>query len=216
MNQQSRHPSRSRTRFLGAGAALWVASLAVVFGLDAATPEPALALKGLDPVALAQGREVAGREELELVDGLYRYRFENEASRASFRADRDRYAIQLGGGCGRMGPLSGLGSPDRFLVHEGRTYIFASDSCRSSFAKAPERYLEGDDTPPEGDTEARRRGAELIERAAKAVGGEALDQLGSVAFDLTLTYGEGEKAQTGSRRVLVGREVYLLEERWGD
>jgi hypothetical protein len=43
-------------------------------------------------------------------------------------AEPERFAVQMGGGCGRMGPLSGSCSPERFAVHDGRIDIFASDA----------------------------------------------------------------------------------------
>lgn len=107
--------------------------------IDAVEPVPAL--KGFDPVALADGKEVSGRSDLTATHGIYRYQFVDEANRRKFLSDPERFAIQMGGGCARMGPLAGLGNPDRFLVHEGRIYIFASDGCRSSFQKAPARFL---------------------------------------------------------------------------
>lgn len=197
------------------GSILAAATLAAV--TQAGAPAPTLALKGLDPVALVEGREVTGREDLQLTHGLYHYRFASAENRARFLTDRERFAIQLGGACGRMGPLSGLGSPERFLVQDGKTYIFASDSCRASFAKTPERFLEGDDAPPAGTPEARERGAQLIARAAQAAGAAELAKLSGVAVEMSITYGEGEKAQTGRRRVVLGfPDEYHLEESWGE
>src|SRR5262245_27119561 len=77
-------------------------------------PAPAKALKGFDPVSLTQGKEVAGKDDLSVARGRYRYYFASAASKAAFEKDPARYEIQLAGACARMGPLSGLGSPDRF------------------------------------------------------------------------------------------------------
>ena len=41
-----------------------------------------------------------------------------------------------------MGPLSGIADPDRWIVYEGRIYIFSSRECQNGFLKTPERYLE--------------------------------------------------------------------------
>ena len=36
---------------------------------------------------------------------------------------------------------AGSGDPDRFAVHEGRIYIFATGNCRESFLASPGRYI---------------------------------------------------------------------------
>ena len=71
-------------------------------------------LRGLDPVALCEGREVPGSDTITATHEGYLYRFADEQSRERFHADRERYAVQMGGACGRMGPLSGKGAVDRF------------------------------------------------------------------------------------------------------
>ncbi|MHC4947085.1 MAG: hypothetical protein ACYTG1_02325 [Planctomycetota bacterium] len=133
----------------------------------------------VDPVALVKdGREVAGREDLALEHHRYRYLFATEANRDSFLIHPARYEIQLGGACGRMGPLSGAGRTDLYAVHDGRIYIFASEGCRTGFLAAPEKLLDRPDPVPAPDDDAARRGRELIEQAVEAVGGAArLDAL---------------------------------------
>ena len=105
----------------------------------AEAPPPA-ALRGLDPVLLARGREQAGKADLVERHGRYTYAFATPETRSEFRADPTAFAIQLDGTCAMMagsGGPPGSGDPDRFLVHEGRIYIFASESCRESFARNP-------------------------------------------------------------------------------
>ena len=108
--------------------------------------EPPLpALRGLDPVVLTQGRQVPGRAELVARHGRHAYAFESEASRAEFGRDPQRYAIRFDGACAfmaRSGAAPGSGDPDRFLVHEGRVYVFASEACREGFAADPARYAD--------------------------------------------------------------------------
>ena len=137
-----------------------------------ATDDPAPALLGLDPVLLCQGKETPGSEEWVTRHGRYDYRFASEETLTSFRADPDRWCIQWGGGCGRMGPLSGRGSADRWTVHNGRIFIFASDGCRDAFVNAPERYVVPVADPQPFSQEAREAGITWLERALEAHGGE--------------------------------------------
>jgi YHS domain-containing protein len=102
------------------------------------------ALLGHDPVRLTEGREVAGRDTLDVTHGRYRYVFETEETRASFLKNPDAYAIQLEGACAFMatsGAAPGSGDPSRYLVYDRRIYIFASENCRNSFTVDPQRYL---------------------------------------------------------------------------
>lgn len=139
--------------------------------LPQAPADTGLALGGLDPVALCSGEEVAGKEELALDRHVFHYRFASEASRAEFEADPERYEIQLGGGCARMGPLSGLCDSSHWAVHDARIYVFASADCRASFLAAPERHLEADDPEPTFDEASAAAGKELLGRVLGQVGG---------------------------------------------
>jgi hypothetical protein len=107
-----------------------IAVLALVLACALQTPaEPSLGFFPLDPVRLVRdGVEEDGELELATVHALWEYRFVSAATRAELLAAPDRYAIQLGGACGRMGALSGTGNPHLHAVHEGRLYLFASDS----------------------------------------------------------------------------------------
>ena len=87
--------------------------VALVIPLGGAAQEPTLAVTGFDPVELCGGREVAGAQRLSVDHGRYRYRFASAENRATFEAALSRYEVQLGGGCGHMGPLSGVGDPQR-------------------------------------------------------------------------------------------------------
>jgi len=130
-------------------------------------PGQELALTGLDPIDLARGEERAGAADLELPLGRFRYRFATADNLATFRAEPERHAIQFGGACARMGPLSGAGDPARWLVHDGRIYVFASDQCRDGFRNQPARFLDADVPRPPGDP----AGAALLARAVAAHGG---------------------------------------------
>jgi YHS domain-containing protein len=142
---------------------------------EEAEATPAAALRGLDPVELAAGREVPGAADRAEVHGGFRYRFASEENRKRFVADPVRHGIRFDGACMRMGPVAGPGHPDRFAVHEGRIYLFASDACRNRFLADPARWIDGPDAPPAADEAARRRGGEILDLAVKGMGGaEAL------------------------------------------
>lgn len=85
-----------------------------------------VALRGLDPVELVVGKETPGKPALAVTLGKYRYPFASPATMKQFETDPARYGIQMGGACGRMGLLSGLGDPDRYLV--ARSMVFTSRS----------------------------------------------------------------------------------------
>lgn len=200
---------------------LLLAALAAVLlapGASAKRPEPVLVLGGHDPVALAEGREARGREDVVADHGRYRYRFEGPASRARFLADPARWAVQNGGGCGKMGPLSGLGSPERWLVHEGRTYLFASETCRDRFRSDPARFVEAPDPVPASDPALDARGRALLERAAEGFGGaKAVDGLRGLLVTVRADYAGRDTVHTAVRTHLwsfPGR--YRYEERWGE
>lgn len=179
-----------------------------LLALGAPTTDPAL--RGLDPVRLAEGAEVAGRAELELEHGRFRYRFASEETRRRFRDDPARWEIQWGGGCGRMGPLSGAGDPDRWAVHAGRVYVFASDGCRAGFLSAPERFVVPTAPPASATPADLAAGADWIERAARAHGGAAVD-----APRAFRTVREREShGWTEQVEQLVAREAILRRSTW--
>lgn len=107
-----------------------MAALVLVLACALQAPaEPLLGFFPLDPVRLVRdGVEEDGELELATVHALWEYRFVSETTRAEFLAHPAKYEIQLGGACGRMGALAGTGNPHLHAVHEGRLYLFASDS----------------------------------------------------------------------------------------
>ncbi len=144
--------------------------LAAVLSLAAFSGSEAV-LRGLDPVALTEGIEIAGDMARSLVHRDDLYVFSSDDNRKRFEADPERFAIQLGGACGRMGPLSGQCNLDRFFVHEGRIYVFASDSCRDSFAKEPARYIDRDEPTLNDAGMDRDRGRRVFEGVVRSMGG---------------------------------------------
>lgn len=170
----------------------------------------------LDPVALVQGVQEVGLEAHQVTHEGYAYRFKDAVSLARFRAQPDRYAIQLGGACARMGILSGKGRPDRFAVHEGRIYIFASDGCRATFLKDPGRVLETLESWPDVSAKDQAEAKRLLALAVKAHGGEAaLKAVRTLTWERTFEEVAGGK--TYQRRVaktLTAPGGVAFEEAW--
>ena len=108
-------------------------------GVPEEEPAP-LALGGLDPIHLIEGREVPGLERFNATDGRFRYRFEDAEHLALFEDAPGRYAVQGEGTCAVMPGYPA--SPELFLVHEGRIFGFGSPRCLASFRDDPESYLE--------------------------------------------------------------------------
>lgn len=135
-----------------------------------------LALQGLDPVRLIQGAEAPGQETITESRAGFLYRFASEPSRAQFRTEPQRYEIQWEGACGKMGPASGAGSPDRWLVHEGRIYVFASDACKRTFESNPAAHLERTETAPPHTNAQSTQARKLLDKAARYIS-PSLDKL---------------------------------------
>lgn len=101
------------------------------------------ALEGLDPVLLIDGKEEPGKPGITAKQGRFLYQFASEESRARFQKDPEKYSIQLGGACARMGPPTG-GNKDAYHVYKGRIYIFGSQDCYKRFVAEPGKYLESE------------------------------------------------------------------------
>lgn len=153
--------------------------------------ETVIPLEGLDPVMLAQGKEVQGDMKYQVTRGKFRYIFANAENKAAFEKDPSRYEIQLDGHCARMGAPTN-GNPDLYAVHKERIYIFGSPECQTAFKTAPEKYLEGPPPPKAPATaEMLKRGQELLAKAVETAGGAKLDQL--VSFQKTELRGNDAK-----------------------
>ncbi|MBL8842317.1 MAG: hypothetical protein JNL90_12405 [Planctomycetes bacterium] len=176
-----------------------------------------LALKGFDPIELIDGREVPGERELFIDHGAFRYLFASEENRDLFLDAPERWGIQWDGACGRMGPLSGMGAPDRFAVWNERIWVFASDQCRAGFLKAPDKLQPPDEAPPAHDDAAKAAGQALLEKAAAAFGDvAALDALKSVHLHATLEAVSGTTLYEGTRDLWFAFPArYRFEESWG-
>jgi hypothetical protein len=90
----------------------------------------------------------------------------------------------MGGGCARMGPLSGICDAGRFAVHGERIYLFASDQCRTAFLADPARFLDREDPPLEGDEAQRTAGRALVQRMLLGLGGaKRVDAVQTLRWD---------------------------------
>ena len=166
-----------RTNVLAA-AVFIAATAAVAIGLASPLPlrwlqggvQPVDALEGLDPVMLVQGKEVQGEFKISVTRDQFRYFFANEDNKAAFEKDPARFEIQLSGHCARMGAPVGA-NPDLYSVHKGRIYIFGSAECKKRFEAAPEDYLEPKNPRAAAVPDATAKGAKLLEKAVKALGG---------------------------------------------
>ena len=96
----------------------------VLLGFSTATStaqETLIPLEGLDPVMLAQGKEVQGDMKYKVTRGRFQYLFANAENKATFEKDPSRYEIQLDGHCARMGAPTG-GNPDLYCDPQ-RTHL---------------------------------------------------------------------------------------------
>lgn len=108
---------------------------------EEAATEGVLALGGLDPVLLTEGREELGKPEIVERHGLYVYQFISEPTRARFAGEPERYSIQ-----NKTCPVA-PGTPTDpalFTVHEGKIYTFATARCIEEFRANPAAFLPAD------------------------------------------------------------------------
>lgn len=109
-------------------------------GAAGAEEAPTVALKGLDPVLLAEGREAKGKTEFSASREGFQYLFLDAANKTKFEKDPERYAIQFHGRCAMM-PEAARAQPELFTVYKGRIYAFGSEGCLEAFQKEPEKYV---------------------------------------------------------------------------
>ena len=132
--------------------------------------EPQRILK-LDAVELIAGREVPGQPGLYSDHQGTRYLFSNDANKSQFDANPAQWRVQMDGGCGRMGSLSGHGRPAWHAVYQDKLYLFASEGCREGFLKNPEASLERDDPVPEWTKRQQAQGRRVLNQVLAVMGG---------------------------------------------
>lgn len=104
-------------------------------------------LHGHDPVAYftrnaaVRGDPVISHEHLGVT-----YRFADEANRAAFVKEPERYMPQFGGYCSNginyAVPLGAGGGPNTWRIYRGKLYVFGGQSSRDHFEMDTERNLE--------------------------------------------------------------------------
>ena len=142
----------------------------ILFPALMALAEGRLALEGLDPVLLIEGRDAEGKESLKAEHGGFVYYFASGETRARFQADPERYGIQRGGACARMGAPT-AGDPAAYHVHNGRIYIFGSTNCYQLFRQDPAKYLESGGLEWNPTPGAADQGVALWNKTLAAMGG---------------------------------------------
>ena len=158
-----------------------------------ATPPPPDALDGVDVVVLIQqGKEVFGKSEFRSTHGGFTYLFSSAQTKSEFEKAPEKYAIQLGGLCARMGGTV-TGNPSDYVVHDGKIYIFGSDECHKLFVATPGKYLPKPAAPMPTGGDAVAKGRALLDKAAIAHGGKKLDSVSSYLEAWTVT----QQRQTG-------------------
>ena len=150
---------------------LVLAMLFIATVVRAQSAPPREALDGIDPVILlTQGKEVSGKADLKVVRDKFEYLFATPENKAAFEKSPEKYQIQLGGACARMG--GGVsGNPADYAVVDGKIYIFGSDDCHKKFVAAPAKFLPKPVPPMPATAAALSEGRALIERTVKAIGG---------------------------------------------
>jgi YHS domain-containing protein len=118
---------------------------------------------------LNHGRDVEGDDRFAAVHGKYTYWFAGEDNMMTFLMNAEKYEIQMGGACARMGPLSGGGTTKLYAVHDGKLYLFASESCRMTFQKSPEQFIDQADPPIETNEESRAQARMMLGKAVDAI-----------------------------------------------
>jgi len=127
----------------------------------------------LDVIELVGGERVEGQGSLAAKHGKYTYHFATEENLAIFLMNPEKYEVQLGGSCARMGALSGEGSERLPAAHDGKVYLFASEACRARFLESPEAFLLTPDEPLATTEERRTRGRALLGKAVDAMACQA-------------------------------------------
>ena len=103
-----------------------------------------LSLSGYCPVSYHKGDEpVEGKESITVGYGAYGYRFKDEAAKAEFLKDPDRFVPAFGGFCaaGLARGKAHKGYYKAFAVIDGHTYLFWDAAAREEFLKNKEENL---------------------------------------------------------------------------
>lgn len=172
----------------------------------------------IDVVELQRGREVAGNPDFAVDCWGYRYLFSSKENAAAFLADYQKYEVQLGGACAKMGPLSGRGATSIHTIYQGRLYTFASQSCKDGFLKDPEARADRPDPKPESTPESLARGRQLLDLMLSHMGGPAnVDAVTSLRMEATTREKQGDK-EYNHRRTWIASfpDKFRRDDDWDD
>lgn len=92
--------------------------------------EEGKALKGFDTISVFNGTAAIGKEHIKSVYLDAVYQFENEANKASFDADPQKYVPKYGGYCS-IAVSEGVlveANPKSSLVQDGELHVFYKDA----------------------------------------------------------------------------------------
>jgi YHS domain-containing protein len=103
-----------------------------------------VALHGYDPVAYFTGkRPVPGNKRIIERLGGATYYFVSRSNRYTFLENAPQYQPQVGGYCvtsmsrGRLEDIN----PEKFLIYEGKLYMFRDDEAMAAFLSDPRRVI---------------------------------------------------------------------------
>lgn len=128
-----------------------------------------LAVAGLDPVLLVQGKNVQGQVQFSVFRKGLTYQFADAANQLAFTQSPENYEIQRDGQCA-CSP-NAKADPTVFTVYKDKIYAFFCTHCREEFLKEPEKYTQ----PPKLVAILLFEGVELLDFAGP---GEAFSTAG--------------------------------------
>jgi len=138
---------RVRLSRLKSSAALAGLVFATVVVSTARSEEPKLSISGYDPVAYFTDRKpVPGNAEFEYLWHKLRWRFANDAHRASFAKDPDRYTPQYDGYCA-MGVADGAAGhkdtvdPEAWAIVDGKLYLTHVPQGMDAWRQSAAEYI---------------------------------------------------------------------------
>jgi YHS domain-containing protein len=163
-----------------------------------------------DPVAMVRdGKDLGGSALITERREGFRYFFANKENREEFKQNPGRYEIQLGGACGKMGPLSGTGNTGIYAVVAGRLYVFSSLGCRETFRTGYQKMLERDIVPPRATQSTLEEGRRLAEDMLRWAGGNHIDSLGPV-----MSVHEYDYPTASHTYIVTMRRAFILPDRF--
>ncbi len=119
---------------------LSLALAGVLSALGFAQIERPIVLKGLDPISLADGQEVAGKAEFSTTFGRFKYLFSSAENKAKFDGAPSSYGVQRNGK--NLTVVTEVGEPDFFLVDDHKIYLVRNQGQLDSAKKDPKRYTD--------------------------------------------------------------------------